>query len=122
MREDSARIHGHSSAAVRSRSFHRDQAKYSKLQHLYELPICLVPNEIAHNKSGYHLLPPSGNREELPNRLWTADTFVDFDHGLNKTINKIREALGDSADNPQFIETVARRGYRFIADVSVRSI
>jgi len=59
------------------------------------------------------------SREELRNRLWTADTFVDFDHGLNKTINKIREALGDSAENPRFIETVARRGYRFIADVSV---
>jgi TolB-like protein/DNA-binding winged helix-turn-helix (wHTH) protein/Flp pilus assembly protein TadD len=59
------------------------------------------------------------SREELRDRLWTADTFVDFDHGLNKTINKIREALGDSAENPRFIETVARRGYRFIADVSV---
>src|SRR3984957_16925816 len=59
------------------------------------------------------------SREERRDRLWTADTFVDFDHGLNKTINKIREALGDSAENPRFIETVARRGYRFIEDVSV---
>jgi TolB-like protein/DNA-binding winged helix-turn-helix (wHTH) protein/Flp pilus assembly protein TadD len=58
-------------------------------------------------------------REELRARLWTADTFVDFDHGLNKAINKIREALGDSAASPRFVETVARRGYRFIADVSV---
>jgi TolB-like protein/DNA-binding winged helix-turn-helix (wHTH) protein/Tfp pilus assembly protein PilF len=58
-------------------------------------------------------------REELHKRLWTADTFVDFDHGLNKAINKLRDALGDSAENPRFIETVARRGYRFIADVSV---
>ena len=57
-------------------------------------------------------------RDELRNRLWTADTFVDFDHGLNKAINKIREALGDSAANPRFVETVARRGYRFIADVT----
>ena len=58
-------------------------------------------------------------REELHKRLWTADTFVDFDHGLNKAINKLRDALGDSAESPRFIETVARRGYRFIADVSI---
>jgi TolB-like protein/DNA-binding winged helix-turn-helix (wHTH) protein len=57
-------------------------------------------------------------REELRDRLWTADTFVDFDHGLNKAINKIREALGDSAASPRFVETVARRGYRFLADVA----
>src|SRR5205814_5247815 len=58
-------------------------------------------------------------REELRNRLWTAETFVDFDHGVNKAINRIREALGDSATSPRFVETVARRGYRFIADVTV---
>jgi TolB-like protein/DNA-binding winged helix-turn-helix (wHTH) protein/Flp pilus assembly protein TadD len=57
-------------------------------------------------------------REDLRKRLWPADTFVDFDHGLNKAINKIREALGDSAGSPRFVETVARHGYRFIADVS----
>jgi len=57
-------------------------------------------------------------RDELRGRLWTADTFVDFEHGLNKAINKIREALGDSAESPRFIETVPRRGYRFIADVA----
>jgi len=56
-------------------------------------------------------------REELQKNLWPADTFVDFDHGLNKTINKIREALGDSAESPRFVETVARRGYRFLAEV-----
>ncbi|HWY07794.1 MAG TPA: tetratricopeptide repeat protein [Candidatus Acidoferrales bacterium] len=56
-------------------------------------------------------------RDELQKRLWPADTFVDFDHGLNKTINKIREALGDSAESPRFVETVARRGYRFLAEV-----
>ena len=56
-------------------------------------------------------------REELRSRLWS-QTVVDFDHGLNKAINKIREALGDSAENPRFIETVARRGYRFLADVT----
>src|SRR6478752_2057621 len=58
-------------------------------------------------------------REELQQALWPANTFVDFDHGLNKAINKIREALGDSAEAPRFIETVARRGYRFLADVRV---
>src|SRR5437763_14792492 len=57
-------------------------------------------------------------RDELRANLWQADTFVDFDHGLNKAINKIRDALGDSAENPRFIETVARRGYRFLADVA----
>src|SRR5439155_17568615 len=56
-------------------------------------------------------------REELRERLWSADTFVDFDHSLNTTINKIREVLGDSATSPRFIETVARRGYRFMAEV-----
>jgi len=58
-------------------------------------------------------------RDELRGGLWAADTFVDFDHGLNKAVNKIREALGDSAESPRFVETVARRGYRFIADVAV---
>jgi TolB-like protein/DNA-binding winged helix-turn-helix (wHTH) protein len=58
-------------------------------------------------------------REELQKRLW-ADTFVDVDHNLNTAINKIREILGDSAENPRFVETLARRGYRFIAPVDVR--
>ena len=57
-------------------------------------------------------------REELSGRLWP-QTIVDFDHGLNKAIGKIREALGDSSEHPRFIETVARRGYRFLADVAV---
>jgi len=56
-------------------------------------------------------------REELQKKLWPADTFVDFDHGLNKAISKIREALSDSAEGPRFVETVARRGYRFLAEV-----
>jgi TolB-like protein/DNA-binding winged helix-turn-helix (wHTH) protein/Tfp pilus assembly protein PilF len=59
------------------------------------------------------------SREELQKKLWPADTFVDFDHGLNKAINKIRDALGDSAESPRFVETVPRRGYRFLADVKV---
>jgi TolB-like protein/DNA-binding winged helix-turn-helix (wHTH) protein/Flp pilus assembly protein TadD len=58
-------------------------------------------------------------REELQKKLWPADTFVDFDHGLNRAISKIREALSDSAESPRFVETVARRGYRFLAEVKV---
>jgi TolB-like protein/DNA-binding winged helix-turn-helix (wHTH) protein/Flp pilus assembly protein TadD len=58
-------------------------------------------------------------REELQEKLWPADTFVDFDHGLNKAINKIREALSDPTESPRFVETVARRGYRFIVEVKV---
>jgi DNA-binding winged helix-turn-helix (wHTH) protein len=54
-------------------------------------------------------------RDELRSRLWAADTFVDFDRGLNKAINRLRDALGDSADQPRFIETLPKRGYRFIA-------
>src|SRR6202158_4484157 len=57
-------------------------------------------------------------REELRNQNWPADTFVDFDNSLNTAINKLREALGDSADSPRFIETLPRRGYRFIAPVN----
>ncbi|HMD83694.1 MAG TPA: winged helix-turn-helix domain-containing protein [Terriglobia bacterium] len=56
-------------------------------------------------------------REELQKKLWSTDTFVDFDHGVNTAINKIRQALGDSAETPRYVETVARRGYRFIAPV-----
>src|ERR1035441_3783823 len=54
-------------------------------------------------------------REELRRQLWPADTFVDFDHSLNSSIKKLREALGDDSENPRFIETLHRRGYRFIA-------
>jgi TolB-like protein/DNA-binding winged helix-turn-helix (wHTH) protein/Tfp pilus assembly protein PilF len=58
-------------------------------------------------------------REELRQQLWSADTFVDFDHGLNSAVNRLREALGDSAESPRFIETLPRRGYRFIAPIEV---
>src|SRR5258706_5274246 len=59
-------------------------------------------------------------REELRNRLWPADTFVDFDHSLNAAIKRLRDALGESADAPVFVETMARRGYRFIAPLETR--
>ena len=56
-------------------------------------------------------------REELRNRLWPGDTFVDFDHGLNNAVMRLREVLGDSSENPRFVETIPRRGYRFVAPV-----
>jgi TolB-like protein/DNA-binding winged helix-turn-helix (wHTH) protein len=57
-------------------------------------------------------------REDLQKRIWPADTFVDFDHGISNAIKRLREALGDSADNPRYIETIPRRGYRFIGVVN----
>jgi DNA-binding winged helix-turn-helix (wHTH) protein len=61
-------------------------------------------------------------REEMRSQLWPDDTFVDFDHGLNTAVNKLREALGDAAANPRFVQTVARRGYRFIAPVQQNGV
>lgn len=74
----------------------------------FRLLICLLehPGEVV-------------TREEIQLQLWGNDTIVDFDHSLGTAINKLREALGDSAENPRFIETLARRGYRFIAPVTV---
>jgi cholera toxin transcriptional activator len=69
-----------------------------------------------------HLLSRPGEvvtREELRAQLWPADTFVDYDHSLNAAVNKLRDALNDSAENPRFIQTIPRRGYRFIASVKV---
>ncbi|HXM90592.1 MAG TPA: winged helix-turn-helix domain-containing protein, partial [Candidatus Dormibacteraeota bacterium] len=60
-------------------------------------------------------------REELRSQLWSDDTFVDFDHGLNAAIRRLRDALGDSADNPRFVETLSRRGYRFVAPVQAQT-
>jgi len=57
-------------------------------------------------------------REELQRALWPSDTYVDFDHGVNAAVNRVREALGDSADKPCFIETLPRRGYRFIIPIT----
>jgi cholera toxin transcriptional activator len=58
-------------------------------------------------------------REEIQQALWPADTFVDFEHGVNSAVNQLRGALGDSASNPRFIQTLPRRGYRFIAPVEI---
>ena len=67
-----------------------------------------------------YLVEHAGNvvtRDDLRQKLWPADTFVDFDHSLNTAINKLREALSDSASTPHYIETIPRRGYRFLAAV-----
>ena len=56
-------------------------------------------------------------REELHRRLWPADTYVNFEHGLNAAVKRLRRALNDSADNPRFVETLPRRGYRFLAPI-----
>src|SRR5512132_4284190 len=60
-------------------------------------------------------------REELRQRLWPAGTFVDFEHSLNAAVKRLRAALGDDADNPRFVETLHRRGYRFVAPVASES-
>jgi TolB-like protein/tetratricopeptide (TPR) repeat protein len=68
------------------------------------------------------LLEQPGNviaREELQRRIWPSDTFVDFDHGINNAVKRLREALGDTAETPHYIETLPRRGYRFIGDIEV---
>ena len=61
-------------------------------------------------------------REKLHERLWAADTLVDFDHGLNNAIKRLREALHDSAINPLFIETIPRSGYRFKVPIAIQQI
>src|ERR1700685_3197167 len=70
------------------------------------------------------LLESSGQlvtREQIRDELWSNDTFVEFDNALNTAVGKLRAALSDSADNPRFLETVPRRGYRFVAPVTVPS-
>ena len=57
-------------------------------------------------------------RDDIQRALWPADTFVDFDHGLNNAVNRLREALGDSSDSHKLIETLPRRGYRFVGTVT----
>src|ERR1700693_3136011 len=61
-------------------------------------------------------------REELHRKLWPADTFVNFEHGLNAAVKRLRQALNDSADNPRFVETLPRRGYRFVAPVQAVAV
>jgi cholera toxin transcriptional activator len=93
-------------ADPRSGELRRNGAKVRIQEQPFQILLMLVerPGEVV-------------SREDLRQRLWSNDTFVDFDHGLNTAINKLRDALGDAANNPRFVETLARRGYRFIAPV-----
>src|SRR5438552_4825385 len=61
-------------------------------------------------------------REELQQKIWPSDTFVDFDHGINNAIKRLREALGDAAETPHYIETLPRRGYRFIGKIECEAL
>src|SRR5438309_3961125 len=61
-------------------------------------------------------------REELQQKIWPSDTFVDFDHGINNAIKRLREALGDAAETPHYIETLPRRGYRFIGEIECEAL
>ena len=61
-------------------------------------------------------------RDEIQQQLWGADTFIDFEQGVNKCIKQIRTALGDNADNPLYLETIPRRGYRFLAPVRTKTV
>jgi TolB-like protein/DNA-binding winged helix-turn-helix (wHTH) protein len=92
---------------VRAGELHKDGLKIKLQGQPIEVLIALLecPGEIV-------------KREELRQRLWPSDTFVDFEHNLNSAVKRLREALGDSADNPRFIETLPRHGYRFIAPVA----
>lgn len=95
---------------LRSRELRRDGTRVKLAEQPFAVLALLVtqPGEVV-------------TREELQKKLWPADTYIDFDRGLNKAINRLREALGDSADAPRFIETLPKRGYRFIAGPVERS-
>jgi DNA-binding winged helix-turn-helix (wHTH) protein len=88
----------------------RELRKHGRRVRLQEQPFALLTVLLEHPGTVV-------TREELRERLWPADTFVDFDHSLNTAVNKLREVLGDSATSPRFIETLARRGYRFVGEV-----
>jgi len=93
-----------------SRELRKAGLRLKLQEQLFQVLVALLerPNEVV-------------TREELQKRLWPSDVVVDFDRGLNKAINRVREALGDDADNPRFIETLPQRGYRFLAVVEAAS-
>ncbi|MGB2677724.1 MAG: winged helix-turn-helix domain-containing protein [Candidatus Acidiferrum sp.] len=106
---------GGSTQIVRFETFEADLHSGELRKHGVKVPLQGQPFQVF-----AILLQHSGKlvtREELRKQLWPQDTFVDFDHGLNTAITKIRAALGDSAENPRFVETMPRRGYRFIAPI-----
>jgi TolB-like protein/DNA-binding winged helix-turn-helix (wHTH) protein len=105
----------HASKIVRCGVFEIDLKAFELRKHGLRLKLAEQPFQIL-----AILLEQPGEvitRDELRERLWPGDTFVDFDHGLNNAVMRLREALGDSPDKPRFIETLPRRGYRFIAPV-----
>jgi TolB-like protein/DNA-binding winged helix-turn-helix (wHTH) protein/lipopolysaccharide biosynthesis regulator YciM len=105
----------HASKTVRCGVFEIDLKAFELRKHGLRLKLAEQPFQIL-----AILLEQPGEvitRDELRERLWPGDTFVDFDHGLNNAVMRLREALGDSPDKPRFVETLPRRGYRFIAPV-----
>ena len=96
-------------ADARSGELRKNGMKLKVQGQPFEVLIALLerPNEVV-------------TREELRQRLWPSDTFVDFDHSLNTAINKLRDLLGDTANNPRFVETLPKRGYRFLAPVQAQ--
>src|SRR6202140_5174723 len=105
----------HASKMVRCGVFEIDLKAFELRKHGLRLKLAEQPFQIL-----AILLEQPGEvitRDELRERLWPGDTFVDFDHGLNNAVMRLREVLGDSPENPRFIETLPRRGYRFIAPV-----
>ena len=100
---------------IRFAQFEVDQKKLELRKHGIRIKLQEQPFKIL-----LALLEAPGEivtRDQLRERIWGGDTFVDFDHGLSAAVNRLRAALGDSAENPRYIETVARRGYRFIASI-----
>src|ERR1700722_13382094 len=105
----------HASKIVRCGVFEIDLKAFELRKHGLRLKLAEQPFQIL-----AILLEQPGEvitRDEVRERLWPGDTFVDFDHGLNNAVMRLREVLGDSPENPRFIETLPRRGYRFIAPV-----
>ncbi len=98
-------------ADVRSGELRKNGVKQKIQGQPFEVLVALLerPNEVV-------------TRDELRERLWPQDTFVDFDHSLNTAINKVRDVLGDTAANPRFLETLPKRGYRFIAPVQAQDV
>src|ERR1700675_4372366 len=105
----------HASKTIRCGVFEIDLKAFELRKHGLRLKLAEQPFQIL-----AILLEKPGDiitREELRERLWPGDTFVDFDHGLNNAVMRLREVLGDSPESPRFIETLPRRGYRFIAPI-----
>lgn len=108
-------MHGTSQDRVKFGPFEADVHTHEIWKHGVKIKLVGQPFEVL-----AILLEKPGalvTREELRDRLWVGDTFVDFDHGLNAAVNRLREALSDSAEAPRYIETLPRRGYRFVAAV-----